>query len=145
MIDVIISLPQITLESGDNVPVVRSILHGHRGISGFNPNLVEFLPLDPQYYHYPVTCATEAQATGIRGAFIRSQALNNPDDPRQLSFTILPTHGVVMAEKWIPGKVPFQLIWEYFDSRDLVLDSHVPQQIVDFKAVNGKMELTEAE
>lgn len=145
MIDVIISLPQITLESGDNVPVVRSILHGHRGISGFNPNLVEFLPLDPQYYHYPVTCATEAQATGIRGAFIRSQALNNPDDPRQLSFTILPTHGVVMAEKWVPGKVPFQLIWEYFDSRDLVLDSHVPQQIVDFKAVNGKMELKEAE
>lgn len=147
MIDMILSLPQIAQGSdgaapGGVIPVVRSVLHGHRGISAFNPERVEFVPLDPPYYHYPVTCATEAQATGIRSAFIRSQALNNPEDPRHLAFTVLPTHGVVMAEKWVPGKMPFQLIWEYFDSGDLVLDSHVPQRLVEYVAADGKMALT---
>jgi len=151
MIDMILSLPQIAKESagaapsgvvpGGVIPMVRSVLHGHRGISAFNPERVEFVPLDPPYYHYPVTCATEAQATGIRSAFIRSQALNNPEDPRHLAFTVLPTHGVVMAEKWVPGKMPFQLIWEYFDSGDLVLDSHVPQRLVEFIKADGKMAL----
>ncbi len=141
MIDMIVSLPRRTLESGGDAPVVRSILHGHRGIAAFNPDQVEFVPLDPAYYLYPVTCATEAQATGIRLAFERSQALNNPEDPRQLAFTVLPTHGVVMAEKWVPGKAPFQLFWEFFDNGDLVVESNVPQQRVEFSAADGKMVL----
>ena len=109
------------------VPVVRSKLHGHRGIKAYNPDLVEYVPLDEPYYHYLVSCATEAQARGIKGAFSRSQALQNPEDPRQVVFTVLPGHGVVMAEKWVPGKKPFQLFWEYMDAGHLVVDSHVPQ------------------
>ncbi|MGD9092993.1 MAG: hypothetical protein PVF74_09090, partial [Anaerolineales bacterium] len=92
------SLPQIELNESEwgisaTVPVARSKLHGHRGVSAFNPELVEYVPLDAAYYNYPVTCATEAQARGIHSAFSRSEALLNPDDTRQVVFTVLPTHG----------------------------------------------------
>jgi hypothetical protein len=109
------------------VPVVRSKLHGHRGISAYNPHRVEYVPLDQPYYDYLVSCATDAQAEGIKEAFSRSETLKNPDDPRQVAYTVLPGHGVVMAEKWVPGKAPFQVIWEYMDAGYLETDSHVPQ------------------
>ncbi|MCK5429398.1 MAG: hypothetical protein KAI94_08000 [Anaerolineales bacterium] len=144
MIEMDISLPKIELSSGEDfagVPVARSNLHGHRGISAYNPDLVEYVPLDPPYYNFPVTCATEAQARGIHQAFARSEALKNPDDPRQVVFTVLPTHGVVMAEKWVPGKVPFQVIWEYFDAGHLVVDPSVPQGVMDYSEESGSMVL----
>src|SRR3990170_210334 len=125
------------------VPVVRSKLHGHRGVKAFNPELVEYVPLDPPYYHYLVSCATEAQARGIKSAFARSESLRNPADPRLIAFTVLPGHGVVMAEKWQKDKVPFQLIWEAMDSGDLQIDPHVPQGPMSYEAVNGRMELRE--
>jgi len=129
-----LALPRIALgpagrgpAGGSQVPVARSKLHGHRGISGYQPGRVEFVPLDPAYYDYPVSCATEAQAHGIVQAFARSEALRHPADPRQVVFTVLPGHGVVMVEKWQPGKAPFQVIWEYMDEGILRIDSHVPQ------------------
>lgn len=120
------------------VPIARSKLHGHRGISSYNPDLVEFVPLDPPYYYYPVTCATEAQARGIREAFTRSETLLDPDDPRQVVFTILPTHGVVIVEKWVSGTAPFQTMWEYFDAGHLVVDNMIPQGIVEYSDSAGK-------
>jgi len=125
------------------VPVVRSKLHGHRGVKAFNPDLVEYVPLDPPYYYYLVSCATEAQARGIKAAFSRSEALRNPNDPRQIVFTVLPGHGVVMAEKWQKEKVPFQVLWEAMDTGDLVIDPHVPQGTMGYTAENGKMMLRE--
>ena len=142
MIDMDSLLPRITLEDGVQVPVARSKLHGHRGVSTYNPALVEFVPLDAPYYHYLVSCATEAQAKGIKAAFGRAECLLNPDDPRQLAFTVLPGHGVVIAEKWQAGKQPFQVMWEYMDSGDLVIDRLVPQGPMAYKpAADGKMVL----
>lgn len=127
-------LPRISiiLEGQDEknayqVPVARSKLHGHRGIAAYHPDYVEFARLDPPYYHYPVSCATEAQARGIRQAFARAEALLNPADPRQIVFTVLPGHGVVIVEKWQAGKAPFQLIWEYMDAGYLQIETLVPQ------------------
>ncbi len=150
MIGMDLNLPKITLplERGGEarVPVIRSKLHGHRGIASSNPEFVEFVPLEAPYYHYPVTCATEAQAQGIIEAFSRSEALNHPDDPRQVVFTILPTHGVVIAEKWLPGKAPFQTIWEYFDAGYLLPDPHVPQGPLTYVSQGAdKMVLKELE
>ena len=140
-------LPKIMLDLDGmrraEVPVVRSKLHGHRGISSYNPELVEFVSMDPSYYEYPVTCATEAQARGVMAAFSRSQALQNPEDPRQIVFTILPTHGVLIVEKWVQGSAPFQTIWEYFDQGHLVLDNHVPQGPVQFVERAGQRVLTD--
>ena len=131
MVDMDRSLPKTSLGSGwgvhASVPVARSKLHGHRGIAGFHPDYVEFAPLEPQYYHYLVSCATGAQARGIRDAFARSQALNNPQDPRQVIFTVLPGHGTKIVEKWEEGKAPFQVIWECMDAGHLQVASHIPQ------------------
>jgi hypothetical protein len=124
------------------VPVVRSKLHGHRGITRFDPGQVEFVPLDPAYYHYPVSCATEAQARAIVSAFAASRALQDPDDPRLAVFTILPGHGLVVVEKWAAGKAPFAHLYELMDRGALVVDNHIPQGRVEYQlGPDGLMEL----
>jgi hypothetical protein len=145
MMDMDNRLPRITLgaawgpEASARVPVVRSKLHGHRGIGSYDPGKVEFVPLDPPYYHYPVSCATEAQAQGIKEAFARAESLRNPDDPRQVAFTVLPGHGCVMAEKWVAGKAPFQVMWEYMDAGYLDVVKPVPQGVMEYvPGVDGK-------
>lgn len=135
-------LPKIKLESGIEVPVSRSKLHGHRGVKAYDPNWVEHVYLDKPYYHFPVSCSTEAQAHAIQDAFSRSEALQNPYDQRQVVFTVLPGHGIVIAEKWIPGKEPFQVMWEYIDNGYLVIENLVPQGLLSFElSENGLMVL----
>lgn len=145
MMDMDTLLPHIKKDDvKSEIPVIRSKLHGHRGVKAFNPKLVEYVPLDPPYYHYLVSCATEAQARGIKSAFSRAQTFLNPDDPRQIAFTVLPGHGVVMAEKWKAGKVPFQTIWEAMDTGDLEIDPHVPQGEMSYEpASDGRLALKE--
>jgi hypothetical protein len=125
------SLPWITLDPSwdavDPVPVTRSKLHGHRGVAAYDPRAVEYVPIGATYFHYPVTCGTQQQAESIRATFARSEALRNPDDPRQLAFTLLPTHGVFVAEKWVHGKAPLQVIWEAMDTGQLQITSIIPQ------------------
>ena len=125
------SLPWITPHQSwgisDPVPVTRSKLHGHRGVAAYDAGSVEYLPIGETYFRYPVTCGTQQQAESIRATFALSEALRNPEDPRQLAFTLLPTHGVFVAEKWVPGKVPFQAIWEAMDAGQLQITSIVPQ------------------
>lgn len=142
------ALPQIELGGGweiaAQVPVVRSKLHGHRGVASYDPVEVEHVPLDPPYYHYPVSCATEAQAQGIKAAFSRAESLRDPHDPRQLAFTVLPGHGLVIAEKWVQGKVPFQAMWEAMDRGALVVENHVPQGPLRYvPGPDGRMVLAE--
>lgn len=127
MFDMDAALPSVTLPGGVRVPVVRSKLHGHRGVAGYDARRVEYAPMGPAYFRYPVTCGTQAQAEGIRAAFARAAALQNPADARQVVFTILPGHGLFLAEKWVPGKVPFQTIWEYMDAGYLQIEPAVPQ------------------
>jgi hypothetical protein len=125
------------------VPVIRSKLHGHRGVSAYNPERVEFVHLDPPFYDYPVTCATEAQARGIQAAFSRSETLRNPDDPRMLAFTVLPTHGMIVAEKWVRGAAPFETIWKAMDSGDLKIINQVPQGRIWFDTQSRMKVLTQ--
>ncbi len=149
MIDMDTLLPHIRLGNGWEIngeaPVTRSKLHGHRGVSAYNPQKVEFVPLDPAFYHYPVSCATQAQAAGIKSAFSRSQALLHPDDPRQVIFTVLPGHGAVIVEKWVAGKAPFQVIWEAMDQGDLEVHSRVPQGPMSYApGAHGRFVLSES-
>jgi len=53
--------------------------------------------------------------------------LQNPDDPRQVVFTVLPGHGAVIVEKWVPGTASFQVIWEYMDAGYLEVENLIPQ------------------
>ena len=124
------------------VPVVRSKLHGHRGIAGYDPRLVEYVPLDPPYYRYLVSCATGAQARVIQQSFARSETLQDPEDPRQVAFTVLPGHGTFIVEKWVAGKAPFQVIWEYMDAGNLTVASRIPQGDMTYvRDRTGKMML----
>jgi len=131
MMDMDSLLPVITLgpawDISSPVPVVRSKLHGHRGVAAYDPRRVEYTPLDPPYYRYLVSCGTDAQAQGIKAAFARAEALRNPDDARQIAFTVLPGHGAFIVEKWVAGKAPFQVIWEAMDAGALQVDNRVPQ------------------
>jgi hypothetical protein len=141
------SLPRIRLGTNGNrsgeVPVARSKLHGHRGVKSYDPNYVEYAPLEPAYYSYPVSCATDAQATAIRRAFSRAQALRHPQDGRKVVFTVLPGHGAMLVEKWVPGKAPFQIIWEYMDAGILEIDNHVPQGALSYAIRDGRAILSE--
>jgi hypothetical protein len=147
MIDIDRALPTIVLGEewptpGARVPVVRSKLHGHRGLDAYDPRYVEYVSLDAPYFHYPVSCATGAQAQGIRDAFARSVALHDPKDPRQVVFTILPGHGSVVVEKWVPGLAPFQRIWEYMDSGCIQISNRIPQGPLSFRpGPDGRMHL----
>ena len=148
MFDMDSDLPRIQLGPEwpvqGEAPVMRSKLHGHRGVSAFNPAQVEYVPLDAPYLRYFVTCGTDRQAHGVRDAFSRSEAMRNPDDPRQLAFTILPGHGVVIAEKWVAGKAPFQVMWEAMDAGDIVIDSRVPQSLFSYlPGEDGRMAVVE--
>ncbi len=138
MIDMDNLLPHITLDKSwpepVRVPVIRSKLHGHRGMAAYDPSKVEYATLDEAYFHYPVSCGTAAQAQGIKAAFARAQALRDPQDPRQVVFALLPGHGVVIVEKWVPNKQPFELIYEYMDAGYLEIDGHVPQGPLTFES-----------
>jgi hypothetical protein len=134
-------LPQIEFE-GARVPIVRSKLHGHRGIGEYDAKHVEFVRLDEPYYHYLVSCATEAQAQGIKSAFARSQTMRDPSDPRPLAFTVLPGHGCFIAEKWVKDKAPFQVIWEFIDAGYLEFESRIPQGPMSYsEGSDGRMKL----
>ncbi len=143
MMEMDAKLPRIFLppawEQAALVPVVRSKLHGHRGVGEYDPRKVEFVPLDLPYYHYPVSCATAAQASGIVAAFARSEALQNPHDPRQVIFTVLPGHGVVIAEKWVHGKQPFEIICDFMDQGELSIENLIPQGPMHYRATASGM------
>ena len=136
MMDMDSALPAIVLGPAWNtparVPVVRSKLHGHRGIAAYDPRQVEYVALDPPYYLYLVSCGTDAQARGVKEALARSEALQEPGDPRQAVFSVLPGHGVVIVEKWVLGTAPFQIMWEYMDAGYLEVENLVPQGPMEY-------------
>ena len=129
MIGMDVKLPRISLplSGGAQVPVIRSKLHGHRGVRSFNRDQVEYVSIPESYLYYPVSCSTDAQYRAVQEAFASSGALKNPEDPRQIVFTVLPGHGVVIVEKWIEDKQPFQVIWEGMDHRDIEISNDIPQ------------------
>ena len=131
MIDMDQVLPHLLLDSAwavsARVPVVRSKLHGHRGIGFYDPARVEYAPMEPPYFNYLVSCGSNAQAQGIKRAFARAESLQRPEDPRMVAFTVLPGHGIFIVEKWVPGTVPFQTIWEYMDAGYLRVEDRIPQ------------------
>ena len=127
MIGMDLELPRVTLAGGAKVPVIRSKLHGHRSIRSFDSTRAEYVSLPESYLYYPVSCSTDAQYRAVQAAFSRSSALQNPQDPRQLVFTVLPGHGLVIVEKWVEGKDAFQVIWEAMDEGVIEITSEVPQ------------------
>ncbi len=84
MIGMDLKLPRVSLplSGGAQAPVIRSKLHGHRGVRSFNRDLVEYVSIPESYLYYPVSCSTDAQYRAVQEAFSGSTALQNPEDPR---------------------------------------------------------------
>jgi hypothetical protein len=141
MIGMDLQLPKVSLPNGAQAPVIRSKLHGHRGVRSFDLSRVEYVSLPESYLHYPVSCSTDAQYRAVEDTFSRSAALQNPDDPRQIVFTVLPGHGLVIVEKWVVGKQPFQAIWEAMDNRDIEITNDIPQGLFTFQGSGGRCQL----
>ena len=93
----------------------------------YDPAKVEYAPLDAPYFHYLVSCATHAQAIGIKAPLRARRPCEHPNDPRQVVFTVLPGPRGGHREKWVPGKAPFQTIWEYTDQGALQVANRIPQ------------------
>ena len=53
--------------------------------------------------------------------------------PARSCSTILPTHGVLIVEKWVQGKAPFEVICETISSRRLEIENPVPQGPLDYQ------------
>ena len=66
-------LPQVRLDDNSLAPVIRSKLHGHRGVLAFDPRYVGTCRWAP-YFGYPVTWH-RCPARGARRAFSRSAGL----------------------------------------------------------------------
>jgi len=59
-------------------------------------------------------------------------------------FTVMPGHGVVAAEKWVPGKVPFEALWEAIDAGALEVSKEIPQAWHTYRASgSGRMRVDE--
>lgn len=114
-------------ELKERLPAGRAILHGHLGVESYDPARVESVFLDPPYYYYPVSCGTGALAEGTAAAFARSAALRNPSDPRSVIFLEQPGHGVVIVEKWVGGRSPFETIHQCLAKGYLKMTFDVPQ------------------
>jgi hypothetical protein len=127
MVGMDLVLPRISLPNGEQVPVIRSKLHGHRGVGSYDPRRVEYVSVPESYLHYPVSCSTDAQYRAVQEAFASSAALKDPEDPRQIVFTVLPGHGIVIVEKWIEGKQALQVIWEAMDRKEIEITNDIPQ------------------
>ena len=117
------------------VPVARSILHGHIGVAAYDPARVESVQLDEPYYRHLVSCGTGVLAEGTSSAFSRSSALNDPDDPRLVVFLEQPGHGVVVVEKWVEGRQPFEVMRDCLASGDLQASLQVPQGWIDWELI----------
>jgi hypothetical protein len=59
-----------------------------------------------------------------------------------VAFTVLPGHGAVIGEKWVAGKAPLQLVWEYMDAGYLQVTNRIPQGPMSYvPAPDGRMVL----
>jgi hypothetical protein len=56
---------------------------------------------------------------------------------------VLPGHGLVAVEKWVPGHKPFEVLWNAMDDHSLEIDSIVPQVRHDYRIEAGRGELVE--
>ena len=144
MIGMDLELPRIALPNGAEVPVIRSKLHGHRGVRSYDLARVEYVALPESYLHYPVSCSTDAQYRAVQETFSKSSALQNPGDPRQIVFTVLPGHGLVIVEKWVEGKQSFQAILEAMDNRDIEVTNEIPQGPFQFESDGQRCTLESA-
>lgn len=125
------SVPTTTLTAPTGlqhtVPAIRSLLHGHVTVAGYDPRFVEGVRLPEVFQRHLVSCGTGALAAGTSAAFARAESLAAAADPRQVAFLIQPGHGIMLAEKWVADRAAFDLLKAYLADGKLEISMAVPQ------------------
>jgi hypothetical protein len=108
------SVPRVRLSERDGrwdvdpdgsveVPIVRAGIHAHVGVEAVDPSLVESLPANRRDFPYGFGCGTDLMCEVVRDVVARSEAMNDPDDPRRFVRWPMLYHGDTVVELWRPG------------------------------------------
>lgn len=109
---------------GREVPIIRSGIHAHVGVDAVDESVVETVELDRDRFPYGFGCGTDLMVEVGRDIARRSQAMNDPRDPRRYVRWHLLYHGEMAVELWKPG-IPGTPLTGLLDQYDPTADGSV--------------------
>jgi hypothetical protein len=100
------------------VPIIRSGIHAHIGVSSADEAVVETIEPDRKNYPYGFGCGTDLMCEVARSTVERSSAINDPNDHRRYVRWPMLYHGEMVIELWKEGaeSVTFAGLLDLFDS-----------------------------
>jgi hypothetical protein len=84
-------------------PLIRGGVHAHVGVGRADAEVIESVPPDRELYPYGFGCGTDLMADVAAHTVARSQAVNDPADPRLYVRWPMLYHGEMAVELWKPG------------------------------------------
>lgn len=103
------------------MPIIRGGVHAHVGVDMVDESMVETVELDRDRFPYGFGCGTDLMIEVGRDIARRSQAMNDPSDPRRYVRWHLLYHGEMAVELWKPGILDTPLTG-LLDQYDLAAD-----------------------
>lgn len=85
------------------VPIIRSGIHAHIGVSSADDAVVETIEPDRMNYPYGFGCGTDLMCEVARSTVQRSSAINDPHDHRRFVRWPMLYHGEMVVELWKEG------------------------------------------
>ncbi|MET8824371.1 hypothetical protein ABZX40_07410 [Streptomyces sp. NPDC004610] len=113
------------------VPAIRAGLHAHVGVSAADPSRIETVPADRERYPYGFGCGTDLMIEVAQDTVRRSQAINDPDDPRHFVRWPMLYHGEMAVELWGPDQrtEPLSGLLDLFDTQAEAAITYDPDHI----------------
>jgi hypothetical protein len=99
------------------VPIIRSGIHAHIGVTSADDAVVETVEPDRKKYPFGFGCGTDLMCEVARNTVERSSAINDPKDSRRYVRWPMLYHGEMVIELWKEGteNVTFEGLLDLFD------------------------------
>ncbi|MFF0009728.1 hypothetical protein ACFYQT_40770 [Streptomyces tibetensis] len=113
------------------VPIIRAGIHAHVGVTSSDDTVIETVEADREEFPYGFGCGTDLTVEIARNTVRRSDAVNDPDDPRMYVRWPLLYHGEMAVELWKPGlpSQPFQGLLNLYGTAVRFTPDDVPQPV----------------
>lgn len=113
------------------VPMIRSGIHAHVGVTGSDTSVIETIEPDRQQFPYGFGCGTDLTMEVARTTIARSAAVHDPDDNRHFVRWPLLYHGEMAVELWKPGprREPFTGLLDLYGTAVQYTPDDVPQPV----------------
>ena len=100
------------------VPIIRSGIHAHVGVTSVDDAVVESIEPDRKAYPFGFGCGTDLMCDVARSTAARSSAINSPADSRRYVRWPMLYHGEMVVELWKEGaeNVTFDGLLDLFDT-----------------------------